>query len=404
RNLMPNIRGSIIMRWFLFFCVVVATSLTGAAEEKLLWNLDELRKPPANIEWIDTEGPVRRLLYAGEEYRGKPTKVFAYCAFPEPTGQLAPGIVLIHGGGGTAFREWAELWRERGYVAIAMDLAGKGEERKPLDDGGPDQSDTEKFPRAPIPLTDMWSYHAVANSIRAHSLLRSLPDVDTERTAVTGISWGGYLTCIVAGLDDRFQAAVPVYGCGFLHENSVWLPRFESQLEPEWSKTWIKHFDPSSHVGSAKMPMLFVNGTNDFAYPLDSYQKTYRKVKNRSLCVTVRMPHSHPAGWAPNEIALFIDHHLRMTLSLPQLDLKATLSEDNSSARVKYRCEHVKSAEFHWTNDEGEWQKRNWHSMPAKLGPDELFLALPADRPLVGFFTLTDSRDATVSTEHFSLE
>jgi len=29
---------------------------------------------------------------------------------------------------------------------------------------------------------------------------------------VTGISWGGYLTCIVAGIDDRLKAAVPVYG------------------------------------------------------------------------------------------------------------------------------------------------------------------------------------------------
>lgn len=32
-----------------------------------------------------------------------------------------------------------------------------------------------------------------------------------------------YMTCIAAGLDNRFKAAVPVYGCGFLHENSVWL-------------------------------------------------------------------------------------------------------------------------------------------------------------------------------------
>ena len=34
--------------------------------------------------------------------------------------------LLVHGGEGTAFREWAELWAKRGYAAIAMDLAGCG--------------------------------------------------------------------------------------------------------------------------------------------------------------------------------------------------------------------------------------------------------------------------------------
>jgi hypothetical protein len=42
-------------------------------------------------------------------------------------------------------------------------------------------------------MTDQWSYHAVANVILAHSLLLSFGDVDKERTAVTGISWGGYM-------------------------------------------------------------------------------------------------------------------------------------------------------------------------------------------------------------------
>ena len=57
-------------------------------------------------------------------------------------------------------------------------------------------------------IQDMWSYHAVAAVVRGHSLLRSLPNVDAERIGVTGISWGGYLTCIVAGVADRFRHAV----------------------------------------------------------------------------------------------------------------------------------------------------------------------------------------------------
>lgn len=147
-------------------------------------------------------------------------------------------MVLIHGGGGTAFAEWAWLWARRGYAAIAMDLGGckpidpvydangvpvlnqtaKADTRTRLPNGGPNQGHPEKFDSIGGDISDDWPYHAAASVIRAHSLLRSFPEVIADRTAVTGISWGGYTTCLVASLDDRFKAAVPVYGCGFLHE------------------------------------------------------------------------------------------------------------------------------------------------------------------------------------------
>jgi len=170
------------------------------------WDLKALFEPPS-FSWVDDVSPVKSLTYAGEAYRGHTTRVFAYVATP---GSLAkdlskdrklPGVVLVHGGGGTAFQEWAELWAKRGYAAIAMDLGGKhvGEA------GGPDQGGNEKFHTMDKPVTESWCYHAVANVIRAHSLLRRLPGVDADRTAITGISWGGYLTCIVASLDLRIN-------------------------------------------------------------------------------------------------------------------------------------------------------------------------------------------------------
>jgi cephalosporin-C deacetylase-like acetyl esterase len=145
-----------------------------------------------------------------------------------------------------------------------MDLAGCGPNKQRLPDGGPGQGHDMKFATIEQSETEQWSYHAVANVIRAHSLIRSFPEVDSERTAITGISWGGYLTCIVAGLDNRFQAAVPVYGCGFLHENSAWLGDF-AKMSQEHQAKWVKLWDPSRYVGSAAMPMLLVNGGNDGA-------------------------------------------------------------------------------------------------------------------------------------------
>jgi dienelactone hydrolase len=358
------------------------------------WDLVALRQAPKVT--VITEGkPLTSLYYEGEPYHGKPTRVFAYLGRPEKAEGKLPAMVLVHGGGGTAFKEWAELWVKRGYVALAMDLAGQGLDGKRLPDGGPGQDDDTKF--ADVPAHDAWSYHAVADVIRGASLLASLPELDADKIGITGISWGGYLTCIVAGLDDRLKVAVPVYGCGFLHEDSFWLPIFQKMPEAQ-RKRWVEDFDPSRYLGQARIPVLFVNGTNDFAYPLDSYQKSYRLVPDRTLCVTVNMPHGHTAGWAPTEIGLFVDQHLRKGKPLTKVE---SVKRDGGRVEVKFRAEvPVARAALHFTTDAGSWKERKWQTQPAEVKDTAVQAGLPEARPLVYFLTLTDTRDATVSTEH----
>ncbi len=413
------------MRWrsgvLAFSAVLVLTTLTAFATDMIVrserlpettpWDLKQLSELPA-FEWVDEKNSVRSLFYAGEAYGGKATRVFAYYASPATLSETArrderfPAVVLIHGGGGTAFREWAELWAKRGYAAIAMDLAGhrpnEGQNvhlpnnRTRLPEGGPNQGDDEKFGSVDMPPTEQWTYHAVAAAIRAHSLIRSFPEVDAERTAVSGISWGGYLTCIVAGLDNRFQAAVPVYGCGFLHENSVWLPHFE-KMSPEQRQRWVTLWDPSQYLPAVSMPILFVNGTNDFAYPLDSYMKSFDAVPStKQMRVTVNLPHGHPQGWAPPEIGLFIDHRLGRGLALPSL---AHPTIENGRVRVAVQSEvKLKLAALHYSTDGDAINKRTWKTTAATIDGTSITVeAAPADAT-VWFITVTDERDAVVSS------
>jgi hypothetical protein len=365
------------------------------------WNVDELKKTPA-AEWGEKQGLVQTVYYEGEPRDGKPTRVFAYFALPENTERRVPGMVLVHGGGGTAFREWAELWARRGYAALAMDLAGRDADKQPLPDGGPDQGHPEKF--RPFANDDearqLWSYYAVAAVIRGHSLLAARPEVDAARTGLTGISWGGYLTCIVAGLDDRFKVAVPVYGCGFLHENSCWLGEFE-KLGPEGTARWVAMYDPSRYLPGAACRMLFVNGTNDFAYPLDSYRKSYRSVPGRSdVRIQVNMPHGHPQGWAPAEIGLYVDSVLANGVPLPRLG-RLTKSAGRVSAAIEARSP-VESGALHYTTDTGAWQKRGWKTVAADVADGVVSADLPEARPIVYYLSVTDRRGATMSTEHES--
>lgn len=370
------------------------------------WNLAALSVPPA-VEWTDRTSPVRTLLYAGETYQGKPTRVFAYYATP---GSLAgdpkkdaklPAVVLVHGGGGTAFREWAELWAKRGYAAIAMDLAGNrpgaDNKRTRLADGGPDQTDDTKFGHLGEPVTENWPYHAVADVIRAHSLIRSFPEVDAERTAVTGISWGGYLTCIVASLDSRFKAAVPVYGCGFLHENSAWLNRFVT-MTPADRTRWITLYDPSKYLPACHVPIFFVNGTNDFAYPLDSYRKSYGVVPaKKNYRITVNMPHGHPQGWAPAEIGAFVDEKLLGTPPLPVVS-KPQIVEGKVSAAIAAKTA-VQSAALHYTSSKEPINKRMWTTVPLEVKEGTVVGAAPPADANAWFLTVTDDRNLTTSSE-----
>ncbi len=365
------------------------------------WNLEELRKVP-HVEWQES-GTSRSLFYAGEPFEGKPTRVFACYATPgslsgDPTkDKNLPGIVLVHGGGGKAFPHWAELWASRGYAAIAMDLSGSGKPHQPQTDAGPRQKDEVIF-RTDAPATDQWSYHAVASVIRAHSLLRSFPEVDAERTAITGISWGGYLTCIVAGLDDRFKAAVPVYGCGFLSDNSHWLGRFQKM--PEESRNhWVRQWDPSQYVGSATMPMLFVNGGKDFAYPPDSHAKTYALVKSRkNLCFLPDLNHGHHFD-KPPAIEYFIRHHLEGSAPLARI-AQPEVKANQVSAQVESHTKLIK-AELHYTTNpiQGAAKSRVWTTLPAQIADDTIHATLPAALPSIWFLTVTDDRQVTTSSQ-----
>ena len=234
-----------------------------------------------------------------------------------------------------------------------------------------------------------------------HALLAAREEVDRDRIGITGISWGGYLTCIVAGIDDRLKVAVPVYGCGFLHEDSAWIPRFE-KMSPEQRDRWVAHFDPSRYLPGVRVPILFVNGTNDFAYPLGSYRKSYRLVNGpRTLSVQVRMPHGHPQGWAPKEIGLFVDSVLKGGEPLPRLgDL--SISDGHASATIRSEVP-IASAGLHYTTDTGPWPKRDWKSLDARLADGKITAELPEGSPLVVYLTATDGRGAVVSTEHAEL-
>ncbi|MBM4157131.1 MAG: hypothetical protein FJ221_19220, partial [Lentisphaerae bacterium] len=202
--------------------------------------------------------------------------------------------------------------------------------------------------------------------------------------------------CLVASLDDRFKAAVPVYGCGFLHEG-------ESVQKPSVDKLgdrrdlWVKTYDPSSLLPRCKVPVLFVNGSNDIHYPLDSYQKTFDAVAGfKQMRIEVNMRHGHQSGWEPKEIGLFIDSYCRGGAPLPVPGQPAVAGD---VVRMPVRAAAgLKEAALHFTTDGGPRSKRVWKSLPARIEEGVVVAPRPPPEANTWFIGVTDERGAMVSS------
>ena len=370
------------------------------------WDIKQLSTPPKIYEAVTQEPGVRALYFESVPWKGKPTRVFAY--YGAPAGNKLPAMVLIHGGGGTAFAEWVRIWNKRGYAAIAMDTCGNlpettetGKAWTPVKNhhefGGPEG--WGGFAQIDDPVGDQWSYHAVAAAVLAHSLIRSFPEIDAKRIGVTGISWGGYLTDIVSGVDPRFRFAAPVYGCGFLGEDSAWLKNFAT-MGRERAAKWLSLWDPSVYLPNSKMPMLWVTGTNDFAYPFPSLQKSYRLPRGpRTLAIRVRMKHSHPDGAVPEEIAVFADSILKKAAPLTRITKTSATAVSFKSKRA------VVKAEINYTKDDGRWPDRKWESAPAQLNvkANKATAQVPPGVK-AWYINLFDEKGLVVSSEHQTVD
>ncbi|HWZ35269.1 MAG TPA: acetylxylan esterase [Mucilaginibacter sp.] len=379
---------------FCLFTIVCKAQIKGT-----IWDVKGIYDTP-QYKTITTDSAIG-IIYRGLTYKGRQQNVFAYYATP---GTLSgdrskdkdlPAVILVHGGGGLAYKEWAIMWAKKGYAALAMDLRGNGPDKKHIE-GGFDEpnAETPYFTITPD-INEQWMFQAVANVILANNLVRSFPEVDVNRTAVTGISWGGIITCIIAGIDQRYKAAVPVYGCGYLLQNSS-MRKGLLQLNDQDKQTWVKEYEPSNYIGKTKMPVLFLNGANDPHFYLDSYAKTYRLVKNKNLCIKTGLKHSHHYGWANNEIFAFINSYINHSAPLAVIN-QPKYKGDLIVAKVRYQQSLSKALLNFTTDTTSVLMNRKWDSMPAALINGQITVPKLPMNTTIWYFSLTDENGLLVS-------
>ena len=320
-------------------------------------------------EFPNSYGKTRAIFLEGEPFNGKPTSFFCYVGIPnEPKPANGfPGVVLVHGGGGCAFYEWVEFWNKRGYAAIAPDFSGREYGSRKLD--GPAGDGIIKLNPDARPANygsagenentfyNSWVYHSVSSIILAHNLLLSDSAVNPQKTVMTGISWGAVLTCIAAGVDDRFCAFAPVYGAGYLYYDHCINIKDKSEVE---LKKWIEYYDPCSYLAENKKPILFTVGVDDPAFSL------YANTRSSELCkgkvfYSNRYSLTHYHRWKDSEgmavIGAFLDSAVK-DIPLPFSVVSARVLDNILTVEID-DFESVKSIKFCYTFDRSD-DSREW--------------------------------------------
>ncbi len=369
---------------------------------------------------------IKAIAYECEPFAGQKTKAFAYLGIPENVTDKVPGVVLVHGGSGVAYVEWVRRWTERGYAAIAMSNCGHfaktgdmPENENWVSDGFNDrwvralQGEFAENGYTAVPMNDVmwqshkpileqWMYHACAETILAANILRSLPEVDADKIGVTGVSWGGVITAIAMGYDDRFAFSIPVYGSGYQTESMTRLGRyFRKGRNPE---LWLaeQNFD------TLTMPTLWLCWNADTPFSLNSNVLSYlHTVKNNAdtrLSAVHEMGHGHPQTWVRPEAYVFADSVVKGGARLPVVHPDGTV-ENPDGVQITGAKAYWLTAPLAYTQPESDSDgvmTEAWHILPMMFADRKITGALPSEA--VGYYyeiTSVIGADTCVSTSPY---
>lgn len=333
---------------------------------------------------------VKAIYYSGMNYKGVRRRTFAYIGFPEGASEAnpVPAMVLVHGGGGWAFKEWVKKWVDAGYAAIAMDNTGN----HPVDPNNPYVHDelaamtNDNMGNCENDdIEEMWMYHAVSLSIFAHNILIGDKRVKQDSIGITGISWGGVITCIALGYDTRYAFAIPVYGCGYLNEALTWMKPLFSPAQTD------ELFGAAHRFDRINIPVLWLNGANDNAFSINSTDKSFAHVKNSTLAIQRNLLHGHIEGWDPPEILRFANSivsgkkGLIQPLAHPTKEMGRNFELDlyvpDDLSNIKVIAQYI-TQPLSYTQKEGQTSPnidQEWQECPGRYENGKAYITLPEE-------------------------
>lgn len=267
-----------------------------------------------------------KALYYRSDYKNNESYAFAYLGVPENASETnkAPAVLLIHGGGGTAYYDWVKQWVNSGYVALAMDLEGHIPNINANVSMSPQDLYTNSTYTCPHnmnygdsnnEITETWMYYAVKTSILGNSLLHSLEYVNKNKIGACGVSWGGVITSIVTSYDDRLAFSIMIYGSMNNSESNGMVPNYYK------TNTKAKIWDDDTGLSNSETPMLFMSMNDDKCFYPDSTMATASRVENKKICFIGNYFHSQAHAMNRLEPISFANEIVKGTSELISVEL-----------------------------------------------------------------------------------
>jgi dipeptidyl aminopeptidase/acylaminoacyl peptidase len=218
-------------------------------------------------------GSIDPALFVEPEYLRYPSfdaqtvPAFVYTPRDAGNGQRFPAVVVIHGGPTAHFPRMfdaqAQLLADRGYVVLMPNIRGSSGYGNVWRDAN---------------LKD-WGGKDLQDVVHGVKYLQSRDDVIADRIAITGGSFGGYMTYIASTKHpELFKVAIPIIGITDLHklyeDNSRLLPAlgyyFKRMMgDPvEDAELWRER-SAITHAHQLQAKMLIIHGRNDPRCPLN---------------------------------------------------------------------------------------------------------------------------------------
>jgi dipeptidyl aminopeptidase/acylaminoacyl peptidase len=244
---------------------------------------------------------------------GDGTPVHSWLVLPAEASaeQPAPLVVFIHGGPLSSWNDWHWRWcphllAERGYAVLLPD---------PALSTGYGQAFIERG-------WGRWGFEPYTDLLAAVDAAVARDDVDAERTAAMGGSFGGYMANWVAGHTTRFRCIVThasLWALDQFHATTDDVAWLEYELGDPWvdDSRWRDN-SPHLHVGEIRTPMLVTHGENDDRVPIGEALRLYTDLRRHGVeSKFLLFPDENHWILKPNNSRLWyetvfawLDHHL----------------------------------------------------------------------------------------------
>ncbi len=187
-------------------------------------------------------------------------------------GGQAPLLLQVHGGphsfAGARFESTAfycYVLAARGWAALALNPTGSGSYGKAF----------------AHQIRERWGEHDLPEQLAAADALVAEGLVDPQRLAVTGYSYGGYMTSWSIGHTDRFKAAVvgaPLTNFESFHGTSdigLWFSPWQLRGAVHEKRELYRRLSPVHEAHRATAPTLILHGEADDRCPIGQGEELY---------------------------------------------------------------------------------------------------------------------------------